>query len=88
MNTLCLLGMHHWKRIGTIEAIRTESAFSAGLCHSQSALGECARCGKRALRACSGRFTWYREDEVTEAEYMEKFKSGEFALDSPHLIGE
>jgi len=80
MNILCFLGLHSWKRIGVIKPIKTEGEFSSGLCESHSALGECLRCGKRELRGCSGRFTWYRMDEVTKKEYMEKFEAGEYKI--------
>jgi len=80
MNLMCLLGFHNWRRVGIIKPIRTEGEFigGSGFCEGHSALGECLRCGKKKLRQCGGRFTWYRLDEVTEEEYLEKFESGEY----------
>lgn len=82
MDFRCFLGFHHWKRVGIDVPIRKEGEFSggSGLCDGHFALGECQRCGKRELRQCWGRFTWYRGDEVTESEYMERFEAGEYKL--------
>lgn len=80
MNICCLLGFHSWKRVGIVMPIRREGDFSggSGLCDGHFALGKCRRCSKEEMRQCWGRFSWYRADEITEAEYMEKFESGEY----------
>lgn len=72
---LCRLGFHDWKRTGMNQPVKANNEFS-NEAHVM-AMGTCCRCGKEELRPCYGTYTWHSYEEMTEAEYKERYQSGE-----------
>lgn len=80
-SVLCLIGLHDWERVGVVKPIRTEGEWNTGLYEGHKAMGRCRKCGKTELRNVGGRHRWYNIDEITEEEYIRRFKEGEYNLE-------
>jgi len=78
MNLMCKLGFHRWVRVGITKPIRRQSDFVKREYIGHKAMGRCDKCGAKELKNVTGWWRWYNSEEVTEAEYREKFDSGEY----------
>lgn len=81
MKLLCVLGFHHWHRVGITMPIRIERDFIEREYIGHKAMGRCSRCQTLSLRGVTGYWEWYHSDEVTAEKYYEEFVAGEYLTD-------